>query len=249
MISANQSRFNHKEAFILNGYIDWKQSVKYNIGDIVFIYDTIPHQRIKYKAVVEKIDIAFDEITDDKEFWKDTKLYESSKVGVYSRLRLQDYVDSPSLDLKHLKENGLLAPPQHPIKLKNRNLFEYINSKFSNNDDSEVENEILHEGSLKTIKVNKYERNPIARKECIKKYGTDCFVCKMNFKEIYGDVGENFIHVHHIIPLNSIREDYQVNPEKDLIPVCPNCHAMLHRKYENRYLSIEELQQIIKNKK
>jgi 5-methylcytosine-specific restriction protein A len=27
-----------------------------------------------------------------------------------------------------------------------------------------------------------------------------------------------------------IGPNYQINPEKDLIPVCPNCHAMLHRK-------------------
>ena len=34
------------------------------------------------------------------------------------------------------------------------------------------------------------------------------------------------------------------NIEKDLFPVCPNCHAMLHRRKES-ILSIEELKQII----
>ena len=97
--------------------------------------------------------------------------------------------------------------------------------------------------------MNKYERNPIARQECIAKYGTNCRVCGMSFKEDYGDIGAGFIHVHHIKPLNEIKEDYKVNPETDLIPVCPNCHAMLHKKYEGRYLTVEKLKQLIKNRK
>ncbi|PCP15512.1 HNH endonuclease, partial [Klebsiella pneumoniae] len=36
--------------------------------------------------------------------------------------------------------------------------------------------------------------------------------------------------IHHLIPLSGIKQDYRLNPETDLIPVCPNCHAMLHRR-------------------
>lgn len=46
----------------------------------------------------------------------------------------------------------------------------------------------------------------------------------------YGDLGKDFTHVHHIIPLNEIKEEYNVNPLTDLIPICPNCHAIIHRK-------------------
>ncbi|MEG1241999.1 MAG: HNH endonuclease, partial [Oscillospiraceae bacterium] len=63
--------------------------------------------------------------------------------------------------------------------------------------------------------------------------------------ERYGEVGKNFIHVHHKIPLNEISEEYVVDPVNDLIPVCPNCHAMLHRKINDKYLSIEELKAIV----
>ena len=48
--------------------------------------------------------------------------------------------------------------------------------------------------------------------------------------KIYGDIAEGFIHVHHLVPLSAIKEDYQLDPVNDLLPVYPNCHAMLHRR-------------------
>jgi len=95
------------------------------------------------------------------------------------------------------------------------------------------------EGALKIISVNTYERNPQARNACIDAYGLSCSVCDMNFEDSYGDVGKGFIHVHHLIPLSDIREEYFLNPLTDLRPVCPNCHAMLHRR--RPAFSIEEL--------
>ncbi|WP_199351005.1 HNH endonuclease [Haliangium ochraceum] len=88
----------------------------------------------------------------------------------------------------------------------------------------------LHEGALERIVVNAYERSPRARQECIAHYGCKCVVCEFDFEEIYGEIGRNFIHVHHLVPLSEIGEEYRVDPIRDLRPVCPNCHAMLHRR-------------------
>ena len=99
------------------------------------------------------------------------------------------------------------------------------------------------EGSLKVIGVNRYERNVNARKECIKHFGYKCRICGFDFKETYGVLGENYIQVHHVTPISLIGEDYIVNPIKDLIPICPNCHAMIHLK--NPTLTVEELKNII----
>lgn len=85
------------------------------------------------------------------------------------------------------------------------------------------------EGATKTIFVNAYERNPKARAKCIEHYGYKCSVCGFDFKKVYGDIGENFIHVHHEVPLSEIKQKYCVDPIKDLKPLCPNCHAMIHR--------------------
>ncbi|GAA4362812.1 HNH endonuclease [Kangiella marina] len=104
----------------------------------------------------------------------------------------------------------------------------------------------LKEGSKKIITVNSYERNSKARSECINRYGVSCTVCGFNFENTYGRRGKGFIHVHHLIPVSDIGDEYEVNPITDLRPVCPNCHAMLHRKGS---ISIEELINEIKSNK
>jgi len=67
--------------------------------------------------------------------------------------------------------------------------------------------------------------------------------CGFNFEVAYGPLGEDFIHVHHIVPIGTVGAEYSVDPVKDLIPVCPNCHAMIHRV--NPPLVIEQLKEIL----
>lgn len=99
------------------------------------------------------------------------------------------------------------------------------------------------EGDRFSVIANKYERSTVNRLLCIAKHGETCSVCGFDFKEKYGQLGDGFIHVHHIVPVSKLGSGYVINPEKDLTPVCPNCHAMLHRK-EPPYLP-EELRQIM----
>jgi len=103
------------------------------------------------------------------------------------------------------------------------------------------------EGAIRTIRVNAYERNPAARLACIHHYGTACSVCGFDFGEIYGEIGEGFIHVHHLKPLSSLGEAYQVDPVVDLRPVCPNCHEMIHSREPS--LSIAELSAVIEKRR
>lgn len=108
----------------------------------------------------------------------------------------------------------------------------------------EIEDKGLFEGAKKQVTVNAYERSSQARQECINKYGYKCVICDFDFEKIYGEIGQNFIHVHHIKPLSEIDKEYEINPINDLRPVCPNCHAMLHRKVPA--YSIEEMKSVIK---
>lgn len=87
----------------------------------------------------------------------------------------------------------------------------------------------FHEGGTRRVVVNAYERDPRARTACLKKHGYSCGVCGLLFEKRYGDVGRAFIHVHHLVPVATRRSAYRLNAVKDLIPVCPNCHAMLHK--------------------
>lgn len=95
------------------------------------------------------------------------------------------------------------------------------------------------EGASQYVSINAYERNLKARAECIKYYGTTCVVCGFNFEETYGTIGAGIIHVHHLVPLAEIKKEYVVDPIKDLRPVCPNCHAIIHSTQPA--LSIEQL--------
>lgn len=99
------------------------------------------------------------------------------------------------------------------------------------------------EGAKRTITVNSYERNPLARQLCIEHYGAICSVCDFNFEIVYGKIGLGFIHVHHLTKLADIGKEYEINPLTDLRPVCPNCHAMLHQKKPP--FTIDELKEII----
>ena len=84
-------------------------------------------------------------------------------------------------------------------------------------------------GAKRRVTVNAYERDPEARRACIAHHGTRCKVCGFDFERVYGDLGSGFVHVHHLRPLALTASEYQLNPLTDLVPVCPNCHAMLHR--------------------
>lgn len=106
------------------------------------------------------------------------------------------------------------------------------------------ENVKYTEGKTKTVLVNSYERNLVARQKCIEYYGAFCQVCSFDFGKIYGSIGKDFIHVHHVVDIASIGNEYSVDPIKDLIPVCPNCHSMLHKK-KPAYL-IHELKEMMK---
>ncbi|WP_455917055.1 HNH endonuclease [Pantoea agglomerans] len=85
------------------------------------------------------------------------------------------------------------------------------------------------EGARKQILVNAYERDPAARRECLLHHGYDCQGCGFSFEKVYGELGRQFIHVHHIRPLHTVGDGYRLNALTDLIPLCPNCHAMVHR--------------------
>jgi 5-methylcytosine-specific restriction protein A len=99
----------------------------------------------------------------------------------------------------------------------------------------------LYEGAKKQVTVNAYERNRKARNICIKKYGNRCSACDFDFEKKYGEIGINFIEVHHIIPLHEINDKYRIDPIADLRPVCSNCHSMLHKAN----ITIEQLKKIL----
>jgi 5-methylcytosine-specific restriction enzyme A len=99
------------------------------------------------------------------------------------------------------------------------------------------------EGGKKTVAVTVVERNPKARRECLEHHGAVCKVCDFNFGTKYGDLGIGFMHVHHLTQVSTYVNEVEVNALTDLAPVCPNCHAMLHRRKPP--YSLTEMKEII----
>ncbi len=148
--------------------------------------------------------------------------------------------------LKEYFLNGTINPDHSSYNIA---IKKYLKDNYylkQSNDTIIYPNEIskdIFEGAKKQVIVNVFEREENARKACLEEHGYICFVCNFNFERTFGSIGKNFIHVHHIKPLSEINKEYKVNPIKDLIPVCPNCHAMLHKK--SPAYSLEELKNII----
>jgi 5-methylcytosine-specific restriction enzyme A len=92
-----------------------------------------------------------------------------------------------------------------------------------------------------------YERNPNARKLAIQIHGCKCNICGFDFEKVYGKLGKGFIEVHHLKPLYENNRVVITNPSTDLIPVCSNCHSMIHRNRE-QLITINELKSMLKNK-
>jgi len=100
------------------------------------------------------------------------------------------------------------------------------------------------EGRSRTRIQTYYERNPRLRAEALRRHGTQCAACGFDFSDMYGRHGEGYIEIHHLRPVSSYAGDVTVNPETDLIPLCSNCHRMIHRKGE--VLTLDDLRNIIR---
>jgi 5-methylcytosine-specific restriction enzyme A len=112
----------------------------------------------------------------------------------------------------------------------NETVFNFINDLITmvlSLVDFEIEG--YSEGKLSRVEINKYERNPVNRKICLMAKGYICSICGFDFQKTYGDIGKDYIEVHHITQVSDMGEDYIVKPLEDLVPLCSNCHSMIHR--------------------
>ncbi|CAM3419920.1 HNH endonuclease [Macrococcoides canis] len=230
--------------------IDWKQSRNLKsaeVGDMVLIYVSAPYSCIKYVCkikVVNKPKVTID----DRTFVINGENYVD--YGNHMELKLVNELEEGSLNLKALQENGMKGAVQGPRTVKGELLDFVLRHLPSDTEESQseeilLENVIYKEGKIIQQYGTRYERNPNLRKKAIEIHGVTCKGCGFNFEEVYGEIGKEFIEIHHIKPMYSIKEEIIVDPNTDLVPLCSNCHNMVHRKKEQP-LTIEELKQTIK---
>lgn len=102
---------------------------------------------------------------------------------------------------------------------------------------------MLEEGIPQSLLVTAFERNPEARRLCIQIHGSACLACGMDFGSTYGEEAASFIHVHHVEPISAHRQSYIVDPRKDLVPLCPNCHGVAHLR--NPPYSVDDIRAML----
>jgi len=114
-------------------------------------------------------------------------------------------------------------------------------------DEEDQQDSIVNTRDGRVIHYNskRYERDPGNRRRAIAIHGTTCFGCGFNFGRTYGELGDGFIEIHHILPLSFAGEAIIVDPKNDLVPLCPNCHRMIHRR-RDQVLRLDDLRAMIR---
>lgn len=245
IVPSNDNLFRIEDAISAQGnLVDWRSS-SFSVGDVVFIYKVKPEQRISMKMVVEKINIKLKDSYVQEPYWTDKEAYsEGLGTFLYCRFKLIERYDSDVLSLKVLRHFGIKGNIQTRRHCPQA-LIDYIEKGFETFDlDYVINKQDFYEGATIKVTANKYERNISAREKCIQLKGLVCSVCGIDFEKVYGNIGKGFIHIHHLVPISNIGKEYKLDVYNDLVPVCPNCHCMLHQK--NPPYTIEELKRKLK---
>jgi hypothetical protein len=116
-------------------------------------------------------------------------------------------------------------------------LFSFILIVFPYETEGELEGESSFDESIR------YERNKLNRSMCLAFHGYNCKACGIDMQSQYGDVASKFIHVHHVVPVSTLNNS-RIDPIKDLVPLCPNCHAIAHLR--NPPYTINEIISMLK---
>ena len=101
----------------------------------------------------------------------------------------------------------------------------------------------LPEGSKMQVQVNRYERDRRNRAAALAIHGHACMACRVELGDRYGAPASGLIEVHHTTPVSQLGPHYIIDPRTDLVPLCPNCHAVAHRR--SPPYSIDELRTLI----
>jgi 5-methylcytosine-specific restriction protein A len=148
-------------------------------------------------------------------------------------------------DVINFKDNIEIEAGKFAIEL----LIQLTNNPNSIGDEGVVNpdsDRIPYFGKKVSTIINRFERDPYKRILCLEHFGYKCQICDFCFLEKYGEIGKEFCHVHHIEPLSEVGGERDIDPTKDLIPVCANCHAIIHRK--KPALKPEELRALLNSK-
>lgn len=127
IIPANPNRYKLADVLRDMHSVDWRQHNNFEIGDIVFIYNTRPESRLVYKMEVVKVNLTSAESASDRQYWVDSSEFDSSLLhNRFFRMTLLAENLSDKLTLSDMLQHGLKGVPQGALKVKEP-LLSYIN--------------------------------------------------------------------------------------------------------------------------
>jgi predicted HNH restriction endonuclease len=251
--SSNSNNINLEEILKAKGYLKGNQT-KYYILTVKDFLEMQQQGPFRYHVLI---------LENDKLIKQDTVEHSSKKQllspakrkGIQLLLEHSTQITSEVITMTHYKpdrqgqdlwEKETITSLEALIKEER---FQLLSQTVKNDIDAEQAQEDFYYKDGKVIEYHgtRYERNPVNRARAIEIHGTICKACGFDFEKVYGERGRGFIEVHHINPLFSIDKETEINPEADLVPVCSNCHRMIHRK-KNTVLTIEELKLLLNEK-
>lgn len=191
-----------------------------------FLYDSKHPKSNKPHSYKMAIQMVFEFLDMDSISTQTVSCLQRFNEDLKSRGKTYNKFSEYSLNRKSYLEKGFVfaAIPQFCEFL----IYDMLIQAHQDNEEPKYSSYL--EGKPKEIKQVIKQRNRAARADCLAYNGFSCKICGFNFEDVYGDIGKNFIEVHHINEMSAFSDEIQINPETDLIPVCSNCHSMLHRK-------------------
>lgn len=226
IIPVNPKQYNHRESFQKYGILEKEQDASYQVGDIVYVYSTLPDQVITCATKVEKINIKSTEREiDDIEFIVGDK---KEDKDVYVRLKLISECECPELSLDVLLKHGLLYAPQGPNRVMGE-LKDYIHSIINGKKDNLVGINKIYYG-IPGCGKSYYIENTV-----LKDVDKDNDVFRTTFYLDYS----NSDFICQIYPV--VRDDGSVSYEEKPGPFTKALEQALRNPNKMIYLVIEEI--------
>ena len=163
-------------------------------------------------------------------------------VGAVIRARIQER----TLEAKSYKGGVVLFESVHGVGAR-KGIWRLIGDplSISNEDSFQDSVETVAEAEEWRAKLRIHLRRERSRKLVIEFKRSlphfRCEICKFDFENFYGELGQGFIEAHHRIPVSEL-VDGQTTKITDLIALCANCHRMIHR---NPALTVADLRSLI----
>ncbi|MGC3978395.1 MAG: HNH endonuclease [Paludibacteraceae bacterium] len=166
--------------------------------------------------------------------------------SLWNRVNFQGISQGNACEISHISKLGVFDDLLHDVWFRFSPFFKQDFSDsihFVENVSKEIDLDDpdlgVAEGKERLITHIARERNrEIVHKkkqQALKMGLLKCCVCEFSFIDSFGI---EFIECHHIKPISESGET--TTKLEDLELVCPNCHRMLHRKFEGRFLTIKE---------